>query len=280
MLPASVRQASNYTRPFLKWAGNKYRLLPRILAILPAGQRLIEPFAGAAALSLNVHHPQRLINDSNRDLITLFQLLQQHGEEFIAECRRLFTPENNTVEAYNALRNQFNQCIDPHQRAALFCYLNRHGYNGLCRYSKNGYNVPFGRYKEPRFPGNEMRHFHRISQKATFTSGDFSTIMQQATPGDVIYCDPPYAPLSTTAMFTNYDGAGSFTLNDQERLAAEARACAQRGIPVVISNHDTPFIRQIYRGATIKSFEVTRTISCDIKNRTPASELLACFGTA
>lgn len=264
-------------KPFLKWAGNKYRMVNKIRELLPPGQRLIEPFAGAAAVFLNTEYSENIVNDSNRDLIHLFVTLKHYGPSFIDECRGLFQSEFNNPNAYYALREEFNSSVDPVRKATLFLYLNRHGYNGLCRYNQSGgFNVPFGRYKKPYFPFDEMLMFYHKAQDADFSSKDFEAVMRDARSGDVIYCDPPYVPLSTTANFTSYSAEG-FSLTEQLRLAQVAADTAARDIPVVISNHDNDFTRTAYNGAVIMSFDVQRLISCDGDHRGKATELLALF---
>lgn len=265
-------------KPFLKWAGNKYRIVDRIRSLLPPGQQLIEPFAGSAAVFLNTEYAENLVNDLNLDVIHVFQTLKTQGTTFVDECKRLFTAENNTADAYYALRSEFNQTKDLTRKASVFVYLNRHGYNGLCRYNTDGgFNVPFGRYKKPYFPYEEMRMFYHKAQQATFTCEDFETVMRKARPGGVVYCDPPYVPLSSTANFTSYS-AGGFGPQEQIRLARVAQEVAHAGIPVLISNHDNAFTREIYEEAEITSFDVQRFISCDGENRGKAAELLALFG--
>lgn len=265
-------------KPFIKWAGGKYRLVPRIQALLPAGQRLVEPFVGSGAVWLNTSYPEALLADANRDLIMLYQTLQQHGTSFIDYCRQLFVSENNDAERYYVLRDRFNCSQDPWEKSALFLYLNRHGYNGLCRYNAGGrFNVPFGRYLHPYFPQEEMSYFHEKSQSAQFLHADFRSILGTLTLGDVVYCDPPYAPLSMTANFTDY-AAGGFGQEDQDDLARLAKELGNRGISVLISNHATDYIRRAYRGARFEFFSVQRFISRDVQNRKPAEELLALFG--
>ena len=264
-------------KTFLKWAGNKQRIVERIKRVLPAGFRLIEPFVGSGAVFLNTNYDHYHLADSNGDLITLYRILQHEGQPFIDYCRTFFRPETNDPDVYYANRTRFNTTADSRLKSALFLYLNRHGYNGLCRYnSKGGFNVPFGRYKKPYFPEVEMYAFHQQAQRAEFHQADFTTTMSLAQPGDVVYCDPPYVPLSDTAKFTSYS-TNKFGQAEQEKLALSAQKLAQRGIPVVISNHDTPFTRQAYNGAIIKAFDVRRFISCDGANRNKASELLAIF---
>lgn len=264
-------------KPFLKWAGNKYKIVERIKDLLPPGNRLVEPFVGSGALFLNSDYPRYLLSDANADLITLYQHLQTEGEAFIAYCRPLFTPENNDKDRYYALRTEFNETGDLRRKSAIFLYMNKHGYNGLCRYNmKGGFNVPFGRYKRPYFPEAEMHHFHQKAQSATFQQANFAAVLAGCQLGDVVYCDPPYVPLSSTANFTSYSANG-FGWNEQTELARQAANLAKRGIPVVISNHDTKLVRLAYEEAEIESFEVRRFISCNGDKREKTAELLALF---
>lgn len=265
-------------KPFLKWAGGKHRLVDRIRAKLPPGQRLIEPFVGSAAVFLNTDYAHAILADVNRDLINLYTVVQRHGPRFVEACREYFRPEENLPERYYALRQQFNGSSDAWEKALLFLYLNRHGYNGLCRYNAAGaFNVPFGRYRKPYFPEAELLGFHERAQHATLWCRDFREVMADAQPGDVVYCDPPYVPLSATANFTDY-ASGGFGPQDQEALAHLAGELSARGIPVLVSNHDTPFTAAIYQGARLERFGVRRFISCDGQNRAVADELLALFG--
>lgn len=266
-------------RPFLKWAGNKFRIIDKVKKELPHGKRLIEPFAGSAAIFLNTDYEHYIINDNNPDLIHLYTILKNEGAEFIKKCRFYFSPRFNNEEQYYKLRQKFNQTNDRYKRAILFVYLNRHGYNGLCRYNlKGGYNVPFGRYKAPYFPEKEMLAFHYKAQCADFVLSSFESIIQAAKTGDVIYCDPPYVPLSPSANFTSYS-SGGFNMEKQQQLADLANEIADKGIPVLISNHNTKFTRKAYEKANkIKRFHVQRFISCNGKKRGTAGELLALFG--
>ena len=264
-------------RPFLKWAGNKYKLMSRISAVLPDGRRLVEPFVGSGAVFLNTEFPAYRLADANPDLINLYRMLQREGQSFIDDCRRYFTPAYNAPEAYYALRARFNETTDIRLRALLFVYFNRHGYNGLCRYNAGGkFNVPFGRYARPYFPEREMLEFHRKSARAEFIHASFETIMRSVIYGDVVYCDPPYVPLSGTAHFTAYSPA-KFGLDEQRALAREAERLSAHGIPVVISNHHTEFTQRVYRAADVTTFDVRRNISCDSANRNKVTELLAVF---
>jgi len=264
-------------RPFLKWPGGKYRLLSPILNTLPKGDVLIEPFVGAGAVFLNTDYPVYWLNDINPDLITLFKLIKKQGKKFIKVVQKYFVAENNTPKRYYFLRDKFNQTTDPQERSALFVYLNRHGFNGLVRYNSRGiYNVPFGSYKTIYFPENEMLFFHDKAQRAEFFCQDFSSFMQELPENAVVYCDPPYVPLSKTSAFTSY-AKQSFSLAEQSELAVLAKELARQGTSVLISNHATPFTQEVYKGAEIQHLKVQRNISCKGAQRRCAAELLALF---
>lgn len=264
-------------KPFLKWAGGKYKIIDKILSALPKAERLVEPFVGSGAVFLNADYPRYLLADTNPDLIHLYQQVQREGANFVDYAVEFFSPLNNTEEVFYQLREEFNQCVDVRRRAALFIYLNRHCFNGLCRYNAKGkFNVPFGRYAKPAFPTNEVLNFHAKSQSAEFILADFRTTMTAAKASDVVYCDPPYAPLTITSNFSDYTQEG-FSMADQSELAQTALLLKRRGIPVVISNHDTEFTRAIYAEATIAGFDVQRFISSKASQRGKAAELIASF---
>lgn len=264
-------------KPFLKWAGNKFQIIERIKAVLPAGKCLIEPFTGSAAVFLNTDYPENLVADSNTDLIQTYLYLQKEGRKFINYCENLFIADNNQADRYYELREQFNSTTNTRLKSTLFVYLNKHCFNGLCRYNNKGlFNTPFGKYTKPYFPSQEMEHFYQKSQGAKFVQSDFVPMFEKAKPNDIVYCDPPYVPLSKTANFTNYS-SGGFGIEQQLQLADLANDLAKRGITVIISNHQTKFIEQAYKNAKLITFPVQRYISCNGANRNKANEVLAVF---
>ncbi|RCU45074.1 Dam family site-specific DNA-(adenine-N6)-methyltransferase [Corallincola luteus] len=269
---------SSKVRAFLKWAGGKYGLVEEINRRLPSGDTLVEPFVGAGSVFINSDYKNYRLNDINPDLIGLYQLLADQGDRFIAAVKPLFSEQHNTPEAYYHWRQVFNQSADPELRSRLFLYLNRHGYNGLCRYNKKGaFNVPFGRYKRPYFPEKEMAFFAEKAKRATFTCMPFAEVMRATGPGDVVYCDPPYWPLSPTASFTSYHGAG-FNRAEQESLALVAQEVSSKnGVPVLISNHEVTETRALYAPANLDIVRVKRTISRNGSGRQKVSELLAFY---
>ena len=267
-------------RSALKWAGGKKKVINDIASLLPTKgkKRLVEPFVGGGSVFLNLEFEEYLLVDMNKDLINLFNIIKNQPAEFIVDAQEFFNGENNHPEKYYELRRQFNQSSDPYECSLLFLYLNRHGYNGLCRYNKSGgYNVPFGRYKHPYFPQKELEYFSEKSQKATFMQGDFETAFSELRSDDVVYCDPPYSPINPTSNFTAYAG-NSFTDEDQKRLVDCAELAKSKNIPTLISNHYVDFTRELYKGATKKTlFQVQRSISQKGKGRIKVKEILALY---
>ncbi len=265
------------SRPFLKWAGGKYRLLNKIKYKLPQGNRLIEPFVGSGAVFLNTDYDRYLLGDINPDLINLYNCLKDEGSAFVNYTNNWFSDTENNKKAYYYWRDCFNNSRDIRERSALFIYLNRHGYNGLCRYNKSGkINVPFGRYKKAYFPEEEMLNFATKTRKATFVCCGFEQLMNRARRKNVVYCDPPYAPLSDSANFTSYAKEG-FSLDDQLQLSSRAYHLSKRGVSVLISNHENALTREIYGKAEINRFPVRRLISCKGDERKNVIELLALY---
>lgn len=265
-------------RAFLKWAGGKYALVEEIRQHLPAGECLIEPFAGAGSVFLNTDYDKYLLSDINADLVSLYNIVKTKTDQFIHDSKAMFIAELNVAEEFYRIRAEFNLSTDPYQRAIRFLYLNRHCYNGLCRYNAKGaFNVPFGRYKTPYFPQGELEFFARKAERAIFLCEHYEQSMFRAGSGSVIYCDPPYAPLSATANFTTYH-TGGFTIADQMRLAEIAKSLADKQIPVLISNHETELTCEWYQYAQkLYRTQVRRTISRQGSSRSKVNELLALY---
>lgn len=266
-------------RAFLKWAGGKFGLSDVIAKTLPKSDCLIEPFVGAGSIFLNTNYNKYILNDINQDLINLYKILKSKPDAFIRDAQSLFTVQNNHSDHYYQLRREFNESADAYFRSLVFLYMNRHGYNGLCRYNKSGgYNVPFGKYKRPYFPEAELNVFADKAQQATFVCEGYRRTINRAKANDVIYCDPPYVPLSKSASFTSYAG-NSFGLDEQADLAnAAEEVSADRAAVVLISNHDTIWTRKIYEHADkITSIKVARTISAKADKREKVAELMALY---
>ncbi|WJV52926.1 Dam family site-specific DNA-(adenine-N6)-methyltransferase [Prodigiosinella aquatilis] len=278
-------------RPFIKWAGGKTRVLPDLLPHLPAADCLIEPFVGGASVFLNTDYRRYVLADINPDLINLYRCVTSHTDLVIEAAQEIFEKFNN-AEGYGKIRTAFNtqrrsarmcaHTLENIGRAAQFLYLNRHCYNGVCRYSKKtGFNVPFGKYKSVYFPENEIRLFSEKARDthAIFISASFKhTLSLFAVRGTAIYCDPPYLPASDTANFTQYH-TGGFTVADHQSLAdALLDANRQHGIQCVISNSDTPATREIYRHFGLHEISVQRSAGASAITRAAAKEVIGVLG--
>lgn len=268
-----------YVRPFLKWAGGKYRLLPQLLDKFPSdAPRLIEPFLGAAAISLNTNYPIHIVNDVNKDLINIWLNLREQGDIFIENCEKSFTQDNNNRDKFNYFREIFNNINDDYIKSNLFIYLNRHCFNGLCRYNNKGFfNVPFGKYNKPYFPRKEMEQaFVKISNWQIYNE-DFRKIFSLAKEGDLIYCDPPYIPSSITASFSKYS-TNDFNIKDHQDLAECANNASKLGATVIISNSLTLTTEEIY----IKKYQpqvdiINASRVIGVKNRGSVKEYLIMY---
>ncbi len=275
----TASQLQPATKPFLKWPGGKFKLRDRIIAKigpLTTGT-YFEPFLGGAAVALNIEARKKVLGDVNSSLINLYHHVMQ-VDDFIDYAASFFVPANNTESAFYDLREQLNQTSDSKLKAALTLYVNKHCYNGLMRENRSGeFNTPFGRYKKVTFPKPELLSFKSQLRGAKFVNTSYAKLLKNAKAGDVVYCDPPYAPKSETAYFTSYSRE-KFGLEQQQELANVAEKLAAKGAKVLISNHDTEFTREIYKGANeISIFPVKRSISCIGDKRDHVDELLAIY---
>lgn len=279
--PAEESKPRTWRRPFLKWAGGKYSLLPELDRLIPAGKRLIEPFVGGGSVFLNSDkHERFLLADVNADLINLYQMLAVVPDSVIGEAIKAFRHLND-VENYIAIREAFNaQKLNATERAAAFLYLNRHCFNGLMRYNLDGFfNVGWGKYKAPYFPEEEIRAFRKKSRACVFMTAGFERTLRLAGDGDVVYCDPPYEPIPGTTGFTSY-ASGGFSWDSQVALAESCVAAHQRGAKVFISNSTAPRVIELYErhGFTLHRVNARRSISSKGSTRETANDIVASLG--
>lgn len=269
-------------RPVLKWAGGKTQLLPDLLRYLPPYFTAYhEPFMGGGALFFELASQQRIntggvrvsLSDVNAHLIDVYLGLRDAVDDVIALLRQhVHTPEH-----YYAVRALRPADLPLAERAARIIYLNKTCYNGLYRENRAGqFNVPFGRYKNPTICDEpNLRAASSVLQGVTIAVQPFDAILTTAQRGDLVYFDPPYYPVSATANFTGYAAAG-FTAADQTRLRDVFAELKRRGVKALLSNSDTPFIRDLYAGFTIHTVYATRAINRDPAKRGKVAEVLVC----
>jgi DNA adenine methylase len=250
-------------RPPLKWAGGKRWQVPHLQPLwLPhTRRRLVEPFCGGLAVSLGLRPDKALLNDANAHLIHFYQWLQRG--------LRADVPMENEAGVFYRNRARFNELLATGRAAtreavSLFYYLNRTGFNGLCRFNRHGvFNVPFGRYVRIGYT-RDFAAYREVFADWTFTNTDVEAVPVER--GDFIYADPPY-----DVEFTQYAQDG-FTWDDQERTAVWL--AKHRG-PVVLVNQATSRVEALYRKLAyrVQFLEAPRRISCT-GDRTPAREIV------
>lgn len=251
-------------RPPLKWAGGKRWQLPHLRPLWEAhhGRRLAEPFCGGLAVTLGLLPARALLSDVNPHLIAFYRWLKRGllVDVEMANDERLFYRHRARFNALLA-----NGCANSAEAVALFYYLNRTGYNGLCRFNRQGeFNVPFGRYNAITYT-RDFSAYRRVFRRWTITCGDFEALPLE--PNDFVYADPPY-----DVEFTQYS-QGGFSWDDQVRAA---EWLAKHPGPVVLSNQATDRVVELYRrlGFSLRFLDAPRMISCT-GDRTPAREVLA-----
>ncbi|MCS6912804.1 MAG: DNA adenine methylase [Myxococcota bacterium] len=269
--------------PFLKWAGGKRQLLPELLRRVPSlrSGRYFEPFVGGGALFFALQQRGLLgrrgarLSDINADLINCYLMVRDQVEPLI----QLLSRHRNEETYYYAVRAQDPRTLDPVQRAARLIYLNKTCFNGLFRENRHGlFNVPFGHYARPRFCDPEaLRAASYALRGVAIEHSSFEEVEELAQPGDFVYFDPPYVPLSRTARFVQYS-AGGFGPERQERLARCVATLAARGVSVLVSNSATPLVRGLYAGFLVEEVQANRAINSRGDRRGKVCELLIRAG--
>jgi DNA adenine methylase len=272
-------------RPFIKWAGGKGQLLPELLHRLPRRfRRYHEPFSGGAALFFALYSNGRLphgavLSDYNAELIECYRTIRDHVELLIDALWQHATQHSQAyfLAVRNWDREPYFEQRSLVERTARMIFLNRTCYNGLYRLNRRGqFNAPFGHYKNPLICDPDNLHaVSRALQNVDLEVGDFGDVLKRTQPGDLVYFDPPYVPVSATASFTHYTGQG-FGEAEQRRLAQVFFELAERGVHVVLSNSATPLATELYVGKA-KSYatvQASRKINCDGLKRGFVDELI------
>jgi DNA adenine methylase len=263
----------------LKWAGGKGQLLGPILGALPDRiSTYYEPFVGGGAVFFALAEAGRFrraeLSDRNPDLVEAYTMVRDRVEALIA---RLGAHErfSGSSEYYYRVRAQNKAELEPVDRAARLIFLNRTCYNGLYRVNRKGqFNVPFGRYDNPRVCHREgLRAASRALEKVEIAQRDFRSAVDSIGPSDAVYFDPPYDPVSKTASFTAYDSL-PFGQAEHRALAQTFAAAVQRGAHAVLSNSDTPFTRSLFQEFPTDTLMVARAINSAATKRGRVPEIL------
>jgi DNA adenine methylase len=268
--------------PILKWAGGKRQIMDEIIAHFPKdyrSRRFHEPMFGAGAITFKIEPKSGTINDINRRLVNLYKVIKTNPEELIQYNRR----HHYDKEYFYKARERFNvpvkgEALDPVEEASLLIYLNRSCFNGLYREnSSGGFNVPFGSYTTVDFVQEIKIHkAHDVLSGLKIHNEDFNYVNKSTKPGDLVYFDRPYHPVSLTASFTSYSKE-DFGIKDQERLRDTMTKLHKRGVMVVLSNSDAPEVRALYEqldGFTITEIKANRAINSNGSKRGEVGELI------
>jgi DNA adenine methylase len=267
-----------FPRPFLKWAGGKSNLLKQYEPLFPKWSGdYFEPFIGSGAvfffLSARQEARKYYLSDLNREIVDAFCAVRDDVEEVI----RLLTKHQklHSKDYFYQVRALVPGNLSTLERAARTIYLNKTCFNGLYRVNKKGeFNVPMGNYKKPSILQVEtLKTASRALARADLAAGHYSGLVEKAQAGDFIYLDPPYHPLSKTAMFTNYV-AEAFDEKDQMELSQVATTLSEKGCLFMESNSNTDFVKDLYKDFKIQEVLARRSINREKSKRGVITELV------
>lgn len=268
-------------KPFVKWAGGKRQILDKLKSCSPVEfNTYFEPFVGGGALLFDLAPKNAVINDSNEELINVFNVLCNE-KKYSKMCRYLNKFERkHDEEFYYEIRNidrnkkKFNKLNDS-KRAARTIYLNKSCFNGLYRVNSKGeFNVPFGKKtKVNTYDGENLLNVHSYLtlNNISILCTDFEDAVSTAKEGDFVYFDPPYD--SDTSTFNSYTEDG-FNKDEQRRLAKVFKELDEKGVKVMLSNHNTTLIKELYKDYNFYVIEAKRSINSNGKKRGKVEEVI------
>ena len=267
-------------QPFTKWTGGKRQLLEELRSYMPETYgRYFEPFVGGGALFFDLAPEQAVINDFNEELINAYRQIKNNPAELINLLIK--HKENNSKDYYLALRSADRDGrisrMTGVERAARILYMLRVDFNGLYRVnSKNQFNVPYGRYKNPKIVDVDL--LYQISEylnenDVEILQTDFAEAVKDAETGDFVYFDPPYIPLNETSSFTSYTHEG-FSYEEQVRLRDTFKELTERGVYAMLSNSSSPLVEELYKDFNIYFVEAQRTNGAKSSSRGKISEII------
>lgn len=265
-------------KPVVKWAGGKTKILDQLSRYFPVVfNNYHEPFLGGGAVffylfpEIRRRNAKAYLSDSVEELINLYKVIRDDVETLITISRNHIYDE----KYFYKIRSQNPAELTDIQRASRTLYLNKTCFNGLYRVNSKGqFNVSFGDYTDPVIVNEEvLRNASSAFRLAELIAGDFELVLENARAGDFVYLDPPYVPLSSTSNFTGYT-PGSFSFADHRRLREVFDTLRSRGCYVMLSNSNTDFVRELYRGCNLKTINAIRAINSDAKKRGSIKELV------
>jgi DNA adenine methylase len=265
-------------KPFLKWAGGKRQLLSEIRQYVPSDFNVFyEPFVGAGAVLFDLQPNRAVINDINTELVNAYRVIKDNVDELIGTL----SGHKNDEEYYYAIRNidrspEYKSWSNV-ERTSRLIFINKTCFNGLFRTNSRGqWNVPFGRYTNPRVLNEEgLKAISRYMNENNITmlNTDFEDALTTAGKRDFVYLDPPYDPISVTSSFTSYH-MGGFDRDEQKRLKETVDDLTRRGCLVMLSNSNTEYVRELYKEYNVVTTTATRAINSNASKRGRVEEVL------
>ncbi len=279
-LDTNIKLKYHNLQPFTKWTGGKRQLLGELRSYMPETYgRYFEPFVGGGALFFDLAPEQAVINDFNEELINAYRQIKNNPADLINLLIK--HKENNSKDYYLALRSADRDGrisrMTGVERAARILYMLRVDFNGLYRVnSKNQFNVPYGRYKNPKIVDVDL--LYQISEylnenDVEILQTDFAEAIKDAQTGDFVYFDPPYIPLNETSSFTSYTHEG-FSYEEQVRLRDTFKELTERGVYAMLSNSSSPLVEELYKDFNIYFVEAQRTNGAKSSSRGKISEII------
>ncbi|RTZ59862.1 MAG: DNA adenine methylase [Gammaproteobacteria bacterium] len=259
-------------KPLIKWAGGKRNLLKIYKKLFPKKfNRYHEPFLGSGAVFFFLRPKKAVLIDKNEELINFYEVVRDHPLELM----ELVSTYKVDKDFYYQIRELDPKKLSKIERAARFLYLNKTAYNGLWRVNSKGkFNVPFGRYKKVKFFDREnLLRASELLKNAVILHSDFEEVTKYAQKGDFVYLDPPYYPISETSNFRNYTSKG-FSKEDHLRVYKVFRTLTEKGCYVMLSNSNSPFIRELFKDFVITEVFANRFINSKAEGRKPIIELV------
>jgi DNA adenine methylase len=266
--------------PFLKWVGGKRQIMPSIVSLLPKkikDDTYIEPFVGGGAVLFCLQPKSAIINDSNAELINVYEVIKNSLNELIADLKQHKNKPDYFYEIRGLDRTPQFRNLTKVQRASRIIFLNKTCFNGLYRVNSAGeFNAPFGRYKNPNIinePTLKAVSKYLNSNDINIHCQDYEKVLENLDTSSFVYLDPPYHPISDNSNFTGYV-QGGWDMFDQIRLREACDELTRKGIKFLLSNSATPFIKDQYRNYIIKTVKANRAINSNGADRGEIDELL------
>jgi len=275
-----MAKTNKLVAPFLKWVGGKRQLMPSIVEHLPKNiqnYNYVEPFIGGGAVLFHLNPKNAIINDFNKELINVYEVIKNNLEELIYDLK---IHENNAEYFYELRsldRSEKFQKLSIVQRASRVIYLNKTCFNGLYRVNNAGeFNAPFGRYKNPNIvnePTLKAVNKYLNTNNIVIKSGDYSEVLKNVNENSFVYLDPPYHPISESSNFTGYV-QGGWNMYDQVDLRKACDELNEKGVKFLLSNSSAEFIKDQYKEYKITIVKANRFINSNGADRGEIDEVL------